>query len=183
MRYILVVAMLSFALSIGAVGGDFGLVPDAEAQNKTQQNKKYKNNYRDQNFKKLQQRKYQQQRKAAQEKKYQQQRQINQYKKKPYLTNKLIPSSERNLQVIQQMKKHDRARDAMKSGRIVSLSVIRSTIKQRYPGRIVDVQLIEPRNNSGQIFYNVKVLTGQGKLMNVRLNARNGNITNVKGQR
>ena len=73
------------------------------------------------------------------------------------------------------------AREAMQSGRIVSLSVIRNRVYQSFPGKIIDVRLLEPKRNNQSYIYKVKLLRSNGKLLVVRLNAANAQIVSVKG--
>ncbi len=75
------------------------------------------------------------------------------------------------------------ARDALKSGRIVSLGVIRKRVKQSFPGKIVDVRLLEPKRNNTPYFYKVKVLRKDGKLLELKINAGNAKIVGVKGNK
>jgi len=78
---------------------------------------------------------------------------------------------------------HDKARDALRSGRIVSLGVIRRSVRQNFKGRILDVRLIEPRQQGRPYMYDLKLLQKDGKLVFIRVNARNGQIINVKGRK
>lgn len=91
---------------------------------------------------------------------------------RPPATRKAVPN---------QIYRHDRARDAMKSGRIVSLSVIRQQIRQSFPGKIIDVRLLEPKKKNKPYLYMVKVLRKDGKLLMVKVNAATAEIVGVKG--
>lgn len=75
------------------------------------------------------------------------------------------------------------ARDALKSGRIVSLGVIRKRVKQSFPGKIVDVRLLEPKRNNKPYIYKVKVLRKDGKLLELRVDAATARIVGVKGNK
>ena len=75
------------------------------------------------------------------------------------------------------------ARDALKSGRIVSLGVIRKRIRQSFPGKIVDVRLLEPKRKNALYFYKVKVLRKDGKLLELKVNAATAQIVGVKGNK
>ncbi len=101
--------------------------------------------------------------------------------KRPPVENSLIRPDVRKNPVPDQIYRHDKARDAMKSGRIVSLSVIRQRIQQSFPGKIVDVRLIEPKKNNRPYIYLVKVLRKDGRLLVVKINAANAEIVAVKG--
>lgn len=82
-----------------------------------------------------------------------------------------------------QYNRQNTARDALKSGRIVSLGVIRQRVRQSFPGKIVDVRLQEPRGNNRPYIYKVKVLRKDGKLLELKINAANGSIVGVKGNK
>lgn len=75
------------------------------------------------------------------------------------------------------------ARQALKSGRIVSLAVIRARVRQSFPGKIVDVRLLEPKNNTRSYIYKVKVLRKDGKLLELKINAADARIVGVKGNK
>lgn len=99
----------------------------------------------------------------------------------PPVLRSLISPSERKRRVPAQFFRHDRAREAVKSGKIVSLSVIRNKVRQNYPGKIVDVRLFEPKGKKGQHMYDVRVLTKQGKVLVITVNAKNAKVVKVKG--
>ncbi|MFC7049101.1 PepSY domain-containing protein [Emcibacter nanhaiensis] len=77
---------------------------------------------------------------------------------------------------------HDRVQQAMQRGEIVSLRQIRQTIRQSYPGRIVDVQLLELNSRAVPYLYVVKVLTEDGRVLDVTLNARDAAVLRVQGR-
>lgn len=93
----------------------------------------------------------------------------------------LIPPSEHRKRIPDHFFRHDRAREAVKSGKIVSLSVIRNKIRKNYPGKIVDVRLFEPKGKKGQHMYNVRVLTKQGKVLVITVNAKSAKVVKVRG--
>ena len=93
----------------------------------------------------------------------------------------LIKPSKKGKKPPAQIYRHDKARDALKSGRIVSLSVIRKRVTQSFPGKIVDVRLIEPKRKSQPYMYIVKLLRKDGKLLELKINATNATIISVKG--
>ncbi len=104
-----------------------------------------------------------------------------QSKRTPVQDSLIRPTAKRPNPVTDKVYRQDRARDAMRSGRIVSLSVIRKRIRQSFPGRIVDVRLLEPKNKNLPYIYMVKVLRKDGKLLMLRINAANAKIVSVKG--
>ncbi len=104
-----------------------------------------------------------------------------QNKRTPVQDSLIRPTAKRPSPVTDKVYRQDRARDAMRSGRIVSLSVIRKRIRQSFPGKIVDVRLLEPKNKNLPYIYMVKVLRKDGKLLMLRINAANAKIVSVKG--
>jgi len=102
--------------------------------------------------------------------------------KRPPVENSLIRPSGRNLPPPDRMYRHNRARDALKSGRIVSLSIIRGMIRKRFSGKIIDVLLIEPEWEGRPYIYKVKLLQENGRLLMLRLNASNAQIVSVRGR-
>ena len=91
------------------------------------------------------------------------------------------PMAPSRLRVPNQFFRHDQARDAVRSGNILSLSVIRKTVQSKYPGKIVDVRLLVPKREGINYLYDVRVLTNGGKLLSVKVDAKNANIIDVKG--
>ncbi|NOZ66986.1 MAG: hypothetical protein GXP00_10920 [Alphaproteobacteria bacterium] len=95
--------------------------------------------------------------------------------------NSLVRPTKRPNPAWRQNNRQNTAREAMRSGRIVSLSVIRNRVYQSFPGKIIDVRLLEPKRNNQSYIYKVKLLRSNGKLLVVRLNAANAQIVSVKG--
>ncbi|MCF8474791.1 MAG: hypothetical protein K9G26_08850 [Emcibacter sp.] len=95
--------------------------------------------------------------------------------------NSLIKPSENQRSVPEKTYRHNQARDALQSGRIVSLSIIRKRIGQSFPGKIVDVRLLEPAMSNRPYIYLVKVLRQDGKLLMIEINATTAQIISVKG--
>ena len=76
---------------------------------------------------------------------------------------------------------HDRVRDKVRDGVYVSLSIIRKKIQKEYPGRIVDVQLLIAQREGLRDLFDVKVLTDEGKLLSIKVDAQSAKIVDVKG--
>ncbi|MGE0651051.1 MAG: PepSY domain-containing protein [Alphaproteobacteria bacterium] len=72
------------------------------------------------------------------------------------------------------------ARDAVKRGEIRSLEEVTSVVQRRYPGRLLDVQL---QDNRGRPVYQLKMLTRDGRVLNVAVDARSAQILGVAGGR
>tara|TARA_B100001939_G_scaffold312615_1_gene295907 strand:- start:8868 stop:9290 length:423 start_codon:yes stop_codon:yes gene_type:complete len=99
-------------------------------------------------------------------------------KKPPPVMQQLRPSYKKPMP---QFYRHDNVQQALRNGEIVSLRVIRRTVQKSYPGRIVDVQLLESGRRSMPYTYMVKVLTPEGQVLNVTLNAKTARILSVRG--
>jgi len=97
--------------------------------------------------------------------------------------NSLIKPAVRPNPLRNKIYRQDKAREAMRSGHIVSLSVIRKQVRQSFPGKIIDVRLLEPKNKKLPYIYRVKVLRKDGKLLMLNLNAATAKIVGVKGNR
>ncbi len=84
-----------------------------------------------------------------------------------------MPPRERNL------RGQSRARDAVKRGEILPLEAVAQQIQQRYPGRLLDVRLDE---SGRQPIYHLKMLTRDGRVMRLAVDARNAQVLGVAGQ-
>ncbi|WP_321397992.1 hypothetical protein [Emcibacter sp.] len=100
-------------------------------------------------------------------------------RQQPSVMQRLTPSSKRETQ---SFSGHDRVQQAMRNGEIVSLRRIRATVLKSYPGRIVDVQLLELNNRAVPYLYVVKILSEDGRVLDVTLNARDAAILRVQGR-
>ncbi|MCF6215691.1 MAG: hypothetical protein L3J58_05905 [Emcibacter sp.] len=107
---------------------------------------------------------------------------IAQERRQP-VENSLIKPAVRANPLRNKIYRQDKAREAMRSGHIVSLSVIRKQVRQSFPGKIIDVRLLEPKNKNLPYIYRVKVLRKDGKLLMLNLNAATAKIVGVKGNR
>lgn len=104
-------------------------------------------------------------------------------KKKQLDHNSLVKPPARRDVTRSRTYRQNTARQALKSGRIVSLAVIRARVRQSFPGKIVDVRLLEPKNNKRPYIYKVKVLRKDGKLLELKINAADARIVGVKGNK
>ncbi len=73
---------------------------------------------------------------------------------------------------------HNRARDAVRQQQIRPLGEVLSAVQGRFPGRVMDVQL-----DSGRWIYLVKLLTPDGRVQVISVDARTARILNVQGGR
>lgn len=92
----------------------------------------------------------------------------------------LYPEDQTRQRALDQMMGHDRTRSAVEAGEIRSLSEIRRAVKRQYAGRIVNVELHE---RGADMIYDVRVLTPEGNVISVNVDARSGTVMSVKGRR
>ena len=80
---------------------------------------------------------------------------------------------------------HDRARRAYEAGQVVGLGKILAHVRQAYQGRVLEIELDERlgTNHRSLWIYGVKILTPQGHVVKLELNARTMRILRVRGRR
>jgi uncharacterized membrane protein YkoI len=66
---------------------------------------------------------------------------------------------------------HDRARRAVEEGRILPLKDILARTEATYPGRLIEAEL---EGDDGAPIYEIKVLTGDGRIVKLFYDARTG---------
>ncbi len=79
---------------------------------------------------------------------------------------------------------HDRARRAYEAGEVVALRDILARVNSAYEGRVLEVEL-QPNRRPGaraQWVYGVRMLTPQGHVLRLELDARTTAILNVRGR-
>jgi uncharacterized membrane protein YkoI len=76
----------------------------------------------------------------------------------------------------------DRARSAVEQGQIKPLDVILSSVRQQVPGRVVRVDLRGGNGGQRPYVYDVRVLSPQGNIKAVEVDARTAQILSVRGQ-
>lgn len=74
---------------------------------------------------------------------------------------------------------HQRARDAVRSGQIRPLHDVLTMVKRRFPGRVLDADL---QDRGGNPVYRVKMLTADGDVLSVLVDARSNRILGVRGR-
>ncbi len=72
----------------------------------------------------------------------------------------------------------DKARDAVRSGQVLSFKQIRRSVLSSHPGRILDAELTERR---GVPVYDVRVLQQNGRVIRLLIDARSARILGVRG--
>jgi len=73
---------------------------------------------------------------------------------------------------------HVEARALLQRGEILPLSRILAIVQQQVPGDVVEVELEHGKHHGWE--YEVKVLTAQGRVREVKLNARSGEVRKVE---
>ncbi len=68
---------------------------------------------------------------------------------------------------------HLEARRLLHSGEIMSLEMILERIRHKYPGRVIEVELEMKRD---QIVYEIEIIDDKGKVHELYVNARNGEL-------
>lgn len=74
---------------------------------------------------------------------------------------------------------HEQARDALRRGDVLPLLRILPIVQKRFPGDIIKIKLDED-NDTGHIEYDVKVLTASGRVIEVEVDAKTGQILEVE---
>lgn len=78
---------------------------------------------------------------------------------------------------------HYRSRQALQAGEIMPLSSILEKVEQQYPGQVLEVELERYPQQSAESpawFYEVKVLPTSGRLQKIRVNAKTGEMIELK---
>jgi uncharacterized membrane protein YkoI len=92
------------------------------------------------------------------------------------LVNPLLP----NVPRAPRDRSPSRARDAVQRGDIRSLEDVAARVQSRYPGRLLDARLDQ---NGARWVYRLKMLTREGRVLNIAVDARTAQILGVGGRR
>ncbi len=78
---------------------------------------------------------------------------------------------------------HDRARQHFEAGEIASLGRILDRVRRAYAGRVLEIYLDEGRRAGHRVpwVYSVKLLTPQGNVLMLQLNAKTTEFLGVRG--
>mgnify|MGYP002725726515 CR=1 FL=1 len=81
---------------------------------------------------------------------------------------------------------HERARAAVESGDVVPLALILEKVESLYEGSIIEVELEDEEDEGYEdavsgFIYEIKLLTPQGNLLKLKLDARTAVLIQVKG--
>jgi len=82
---------------------------------------------------------------------------------------------------------HERARAAVESGDVVPLAEILEKVESIYYGSIIEVDLEDEEDDGGEhtmssFIYEIKLLTPQGNLLKLQLDARTAELIQVRGK-
>lgn len=72
---------------------------------------------------------------------------------------------------------HIEARHLLDSGEILPLEVLLNNVRQTFPGRILEVEL---EREDSQIVYEVEILSEDGVVSEIYIDARTGKVLSVK---
>lgn len=71
----------------------------------------------------------------------------------------------------------ERAAAAVASGQILPLAAIMADVQARYPGRVIEVELDD---DDGALVYEVELVTEDGRLIEIEIDAATGAIIDVE---
>lgn len=74
---------------------------------------------------------------------------------------------------------HDYAREAVRRGEILPITRILPIVQQRVPGNVIEIEL-DSHDDGRRIEYEIKVLTAAGRVIEVKVNARTGQIREIE---
>ncbi|WP_114861074.1 PepSY domain-containing protein [Azospirillum brasilense] len=74
---------------------------------------------------------------------------------------------------------HERAREAFRSGRALPLEAIVARAQADFPGDILDVEF---EDEDGQIVYEIKTITAEGRVLKLKYDAATGDLLRVRGR-
>jgi uncharacterized membrane protein YkoI len=70
-----------------------------------------------------------------------------------------------------------KARDAVKSGKVIPLREVLKLVRNKYPGRVIKVDVSEKGNN---LIYSIKLIDDRNRRMQIRVNANQRRIIGAK---
>jgi len=74
---------------------------------------------------------------------------------------------------------HDRARQALMSGEVLSLRQVLDLIGREYPGEPIEIEFEE---DDGLYIYEIKLLQPAGSVLKMKVDAATGKVIKVKGR-
>ncbi len=76
---------------------------------------------------------------------------------------------------------HEQARRALEAGHILPLRTVMDQVERDIPGQIVKIEFDDDDDDDGSWIYKIKVLQPDGKLIKLKIDARDGAILKSKG--
>lgn len=73
---------------------------------------------------------------------------------------------------------HEQARHALEAGEILPLRTVMDQVERDYPGQIVKIEF---ERDDGMWLYKIKVLQSGGRLVKIKIDARDGTVLKIKG--
>lgn len=73
---------------------------------------------------------------------------------------------------------HEQARHALEAGEILDLRTVMDQVERDYPGQIVKIEF---EDDDDMWIYEIKVLQRGGKLIKLKIDARDGTVLKMKG--
>lgn len=74
---------------------------------------------------------------------------------------------------------HERARQALLAGEILSLRAVLDAIERDYPGDPIEIEF---ERDDGRFIYEIKLLQSNGRILELEVDAANGQVLDVEGQ-
>ena len=74
---------------------------------------------------------------------------------------------------------HDRARTALREGRVLPLEEIMARANADFPGEVLDVEFLEEH---GRFLYEIKKITTDGRIMKLEYDAATGALLKTEGR-
>ncbi len=71
----------------------------------------------------------------------------------------------------------DRALQALREGRVRPLAEILATVARQVPGEVINVEI---EQEDSALFYEIKVLTGAGRIVEIKIEAMSGRILEIE---
>lgn len=74
-------------------------------------------------------------------------------------------------------KEHEVVREALQRGEVLPLVRILAIANQQVPGDVIEVELEQDKVG---LIYEIKILTGNGRVREVKIDARTGNVVKIE---
>jgi uncharacterized membrane protein YkoI len=74
-------------------------------------------------------------------------------------------------------KEHEVVREALQRGEVLPLDKILAIASQQVPGDVIEVELEQDKLG---LIYEIKILTGNGRVREVKIDARTGNVLKIE---